>query len=107
MPDIVALQDKYKDKGFQVIGLNVGKDDEGHIEDFDAIKSFGEKMHLNYELARSPSELTTQVYRFAGMNGIPISLLIDRDGHLRAVLRGGGPQVTKQMQDSVDRVMSE
>ena len=107
MPDIVALQDKYRDKGFQVIGLNVGKDEEGHPEDFDAMKTFGEKMKLNYELARAPNEMTTQIYKFAGMNGIPISLLVGRDGHLRAVLRGGGPAITKQMQDSVDKAMAE
>ena len=107
MPHLVELQDKYRNQGFQIIGLNVGMDQEGTPETFEAMKSFGEKMKLNYELARSPQEMTNQVYRVANMNGIPISLLIDRDGHLRAVLRGGGQATIDQLKKSVDRAMAE
>lgn len=105
MPHLVELQDKYRDKGFKVIGFNVG-DDDGAPEDPEKIKAFGEKMGLNYELVRSPRELSNQIYRVANFDGVPVSLLVDRDGHLRAVLRGGGPASIKQLKETVDRTMA-
>jgi thiol-disulfide isomerase/thioredoxin len=106
MPHLVELQDKYRDQGFQVIGLNVG-DDEGQPESLENIKAFGEKAKLNYELVRAPREMTSQIYRFANFDAVPLSLLIDRDGHLRAVLRGGGPAAIAQIKESVDRTMAQ
>jgi thiol-disulfide isomerase/thioredoxin len=106
MPHLIELQNKYRDKGFQTIGLNVG-DDDGNPEDFAKIKEFGEKMGLNYELTRGSREMKGSIYRLANFDGVPLSLLVDRDGHLRAVLRGGGPAAIKQLKDSVDKVMAE
>ena len=107
MPHLVELQEKYKDQGFQVIGLNVG-DDEGQPEELDKIKSFGEKNNpqINYELVRAPREMTMQIYRLANFDAVPMSLLIDRDGHLRAVLRGGGNEAIAQIKEMVARTMA-
>lgn len=108
MPHLVELQDKYRDQGFQVLGLNVGKDqDSNEGESLQAIKEFGEKMKLNYELARIDRATANQYYKLAQMDGIPISFLIDRDGRLRAVLRGGGSQVMNDMDASIARAMAQ
>jgi thiol-disulfide isomerase/thioredoxin len=106
MPHLIELQNKYRDKGYVTIGLNVG-DDDGNPEDFGKIKEFGEKTGLNYELTRSSREMKSNIFRLANFDGVPLSLLIDRDGHLRAVLRGGGPAAIKQLKDNVDKVMAE
>ena len=106
MPHLVELQEKYKDQGFQVIGLNVGDEDQ-QPEPLENIKSFGEKMKLNYELVRAPRDMSNQIYRLANFDAVPLSLLIDRDGHLRAVLRGGGPQAINQIKESVERTLNE
>lgn len=108
IPHLVELQEKYKDQGFQVIGLNVG-DEDGQLEALDKIKTFGEsnKPQINYELARAPREMAVQIYRLANFDAVPMSLLIDREGHLRAVLRGGGPQAINQIKESVARTMSD
>ncbi|MBX7055313.1 MAG: TlpA family protein disulfide reductase [Pyrinomonadaceae bacterium] len=106
MPHLIELQNKYKDKGFQTIGLNIG-DDDGNPEDIGKIKEFGEKTGLNYELTRGSREMKNSIFRLANFDGVPLSLLIDRDGHLRAVLRGGGPAAIKQLKDNVDKVMAE
>jgi thiol-disulfide isomerase/thioredoxin len=106
MPHLVELQDKYRDQGFQVVGLNVG-DEDGEPEALEKIKSFGDnnKPQINYELVRSPRDTSTQIYRFANFDAVPMSLLIDRDGHLRAVLRGGGPEAVAQIKETVARTM--
>ena len=105
MPHLIELQEKYRDQGFQVIGLNVG-DDDGQPESLENIKTFGEKTKLNYELARGPRELQTQIYKFAAFDAVPLSLLIDREGHVRAVLKGGGPVAISQIKEYVARAMS-
>jgi len=106
MPHLVQLQEKYREKGFQVIGLNVG-DDDGMPEEISKIKAFGDKTGLNYELARAPREMKSHIFRIAGFDGVPLSLLVDRDGHLRAVLRGGGPASIRQMIETVDKAMAD
>lgn len=108
MPQLVALQDKFRDKGFQVIGMNVGKDqDSNEPESIDAIKEFGEKMKLNYELGRMDRATASQYYKLAQMDGIPISILIDRDGRLRGVFRGGGSDAIAQLKTSLDRALAQ
>jgi thiol-disulfide isomerase/thioredoxin len=106
MPHLVVLQEKYRDQGFQVIGLNIG-DSDAQPENLDNIKAFGEKNKLNYELARAPRDMTAQIYRFANFDAVPLSLLIDRDGHVRGVLRGGGPIAIAQIQETVARAMGD
>ena len=108
MPHLVELQDRYRDQGFEVIGINVGKDPEtDEAESLQAIKEFGEKMKLNYELTRINRSTASQYYKLAQMDGIPISILVGRDGSLRAVLRGGGPQVMSDMDTSIARAIGE
>ncbi|MEP6946359.1 MAG: TlpA disulfide reductase family protein [Acidobacteriota bacterium] len=108
MPHLVELQARYRDQGFQVIGLNVGDEDQ-QLEDLDKIKAFGDnnKPQINYELVRAPRETTNQIYRLANFDAVPMSLLIDRDGHLRAVLRGGGTEAVSQIKESVARTMGD
>ncbi len=108
MPHLVGLQEKYRDQGFQVLGLNVG-DEDSQPESLDKIKAFGEnnKPQINYELVRAPREMSVQIYRLANFDAVPMSLLIDRDGHLRAVLRGGGPEAIRQIKETVARTMGD
>jgi thiol-disulfide isomerase/thioredoxin len=106
MPHLIQLQDKYRDKGFQVIGLNIG-DEDSQPEEISAIKAFGEKTGLNYELSRAPREMKSSIFRLANFDGVPLSILVDRDGHLRAVLRGGGPAAIRQLIETVDKTMAE
>jgi hypothetical protein len=89
-----------------VIGLNIG-DQNYQPEGISNIEEFSKKMGLNYELARSPREMTAQINRLARFDGVPLSLLLSREGRLRAVLRGAGPEAISEMKKSVDRVMAE
>src|SRR5438552_10904954 len=61
MPELVALQQTYGDQGFEVIGMNVG-DENGKPEDLGNIKTFGEKMKLNYTLVRISSATSNEFY---------------------------------------------
>lgn len=106
MPHLVELQNKYGGQGFQVVGLNVGDEDQ-QPEDPGKMKAFGEnfKPPLNYELVRASRETSVQIYRLANFDAVPMSLLIDRDGRLRAVLKGGGPAAISELKSMVTRTM--
>lgn len=101
MPELVAMQNKYGDQNFKVIGLNT--DDES----VDQIKEFADELKLNYELAWGDRKMITSLMRYTRFDAIPQSLLIDRDGRLRGVFLGGGPRVIGQMKQTVEKVMSE
>jgi thiol-disulfide isomerase/thioredoxin len=104
MPHLIEMQDKYRDRDFQIIGLNVG--DEAGPESIEDIKKFAEMMKLNYELARIPEETTAQFYKATNFQAIPISMLVDREGRLRGVFLGGGANVIKSMKEVVAKVVA-
>jgi hypothetical protein len=40
-------------------------------------------------------------------DGVPLSVLIDREGRMRGVFLGGGTRVVNSMKRSVDKVVNE
>ncbi|MEJ7860627.1 MAG: TlpA disulfide reductase family protein [Pyrinomonadaceae bacterium] len=102
MPELVAMQEKYKDQNFEIIGLN--SDDESPEE----IKAFVETMKLNYTIAWSDPKLIGELFKLSKANSaIPQTFLIDREGHLRGVFVGGGAKVVNQLKELVDKTVNE
>jgi thiol-disulfide isomerase/thioredoxin len=106
MPELIALQDKYRAQGLEIIGLNIG-DEDGGPESVDAIKKFVDQMKLNYTIARSPRESTEQFYTVTKRSVVPQNVLIDRQGRLRGVFSGAGPSVYQALRDTVEKVVNE
>ncbi len=106
MPHLVEMQNKYASQGLEVIGLNIG-DGSGGPETIEQIKTFAEKMKLNYTLARSSNAATIQFYQISKQQVVPQTLLVDREGHLRGVFVGGGPRVIESMKTTLDKTMNE
>ena len=106
MPHLAELQEKYRDQDLQVIGLNIG-DDEFEPENVDRIKDFASQMKVNYELARIPSSLTREYNKMTKFDGVPLSVLIDREGRMRGVFLGGGTRVINSMKHTVEKVVNE
>jgi thiol-disulfide isomerase/thioredoxin len=72
IPDLVDLQNRYKDR-LQVIGLNVDDDDA------DEIQKYVEKTGINYPVAMAPAELRTQ---YGGIPALPTSFVLDTEGRV-------------------------
>ncbi|HEX3101266.1 MAG TPA: TlpA disulfide reductase family protein [Pyrinomonadaceae bacterium] len=106
MPHLAQLQAAYGERGFRVMGLNIG-DHDGGPEEFAAIKAFGEKMKLNYSLGRISNASTGEFYKLSRQEAVPQSVLVDRDGRLRGLFLGGGAKVIASMTQTVDKVMAE
>lgn len=99
MPELVKLQDQYREKGFEVIGLNT--DD----EPAPAISEFSAKMHLNYELVWADDKLQSELLKISKFGGIPQSFLVDRDGNLRGVFTSANPETIAKLKEIVAKVV--
>ena len=101
MPALFKLQAESKKKGFEIIGLNADKE-----EDLEMIKTFGEKMNLNYKLAKSNDELITELLKISRADAIPQSFLIDSEGKIRGVWVGGGPKTVAEIRSEVNKLVT-
>lgn len=101
MPELVAMQDKYKDKGFEIIGLDTDE------ETPEEIKTFAQTMKLNYQLGFADPKLMSDFLKVSKFQGIPQSFLIDREGKLRNVFVGGGGKIVNQMKEAVEKTVGE
>jgi len=106
MPHLVAMQQQYAERGFEVIGLNIG-DGGGNPESVEAIRKFAEQMKLNYTLARSSTVATAQFYAITKQHVVPQSMVVDREGHLRGVFIGGGQRIYDSMKQTVAKTINE
>ena len=102
MPELVKLQDKYRDQGFEIIGLNTNDGDTPEM-----INDFAKEQKLNYTLTFAPTAMQVDIVRFTKNEGIPQSLLVDRDGNLRGVFLGGSESEIAKMKATVAKVMAD
>ena len=71
IPDLIALQDRYKDH-LQIIGLNVD-DEEADI------KQYADEMHINYPVAMTSNDVRIQ---YGGIPALPTSFVLDTEGRV-------------------------
>lgn len=72
IPDLVALQDKYRD-ALQVIGVS---EDDGPPED---VRRFAAEHRINYPIVMTTREISAL---FPGVQALPTSFVLDREGRL-------------------------
>jgi thiol-disulfide isomerase/thioredoxin len=72
IPDLVELQNKYKDQ-LQIIGLVVDDDDEG------AVKKFAQNFGINYPIAMATDEMRME---YGGIPALPTSFVLDGEGRV-------------------------
>jgi thiol-disulfide isomerase/thioredoxin len=73
IPGFVALQKQYGDQGLTVIGASV---DEGGAS---VVKKFADQLGMNYPIGLADQSLQTT---FGGIDALPTSVIIDRQGRL-------------------------
>lgn len=73
IPGFNELYAKYKKDGLEIIGLSL--DQEGEK----VVKKFATAQNIKYLLAMCPEDI---VYSYGGINGIPTTFVIDRNGNI-------------------------
>ncbi len=101
MPNLIEMQDKFGGKGFEIIGLNSDN------EPKDAIMAFVAKQKLNYQIAWADEAFMTEMIKVSRLQGIPQSLLINREGQLTGVFTGGGAATVNKMKETVEKIVNE
>jgi thiol-disulfide isomerase/thioredoxin len=72
IPDLIELQNKYKDR-LQILGLVVDDDDQ------DAIKDFVEKFGISYPVAIASDDIRL---KYGGIAALPTSFVLDAEGRI-------------------------
>ncbi len=91
IPDLIHLQDKYKDRSFTILGLDVG-------ESRRKVSHFVEKMGINYPVVLDED---TDVARAYGVVGIPTSLLVSSDGRILGEYHAATPELFEDVAKAV------
>ncbi len=85
IPDLVALQNQYKEQGLVIVGISL--DQTGP----ETVKRFADRMKINYPVVMGNQEVAAA---YGGIQAIPTTVFINRDGKIAGKYEGG---VTKEM----------
>jgi thiol-disulfide isomerase/thioredoxin len=83
VPTLVKLHDKYRDKNFRVVSINVD-DPEGK-----KVKSIVKEFGITYPVLIGNDDI---MHQFGGVEALPTSFLIGQDGRIREKLQGLYPE---------------
>ena len=94
IPWFIEMQRKNKDRGFEVLGVSM--DDEG----WEVVKPFMKTVGVNYRVLIG-NDQTTELY--GGVDSLPTTFLIDRQGKIAAVHIGLASK--KDFEDGVEQLL--
>ncbi len=100
IPHLNELQTKYGAENLQIVGLNVGGDD-----DRPKIAAFAEKLKINYLLA-IPEDALMQ-FIFATRSEIPQTAVFDRNGKLIEKFVGYDLTVKNRLDKTVEQALNQ
>ena len=76
IPWFMDFERQFKDKGFAVVGVSMDEDG------WTAIKPYVQNMKMNYRILLGNDEISTA---YGGLDSLPTTLLIDRQGKIASV----------------------
>jgi len=97
MPEFEKIHQKYHDRGFQVVGINIDKKKEN-------AQMFADYFHVNYPVLLDPESATIQRYLGRSM---PTSYIIDRTGRVREVIFGFNRAKLPKIEETIGRLLDE
>jgi len=97
LPELEKMQQQFRTKGFEVIGINLDKKPksaEKYVQDF----------ALSYTILHDPEAEVMQQYPGRAM---PISYLIDRSGRMQKIFFGFNRKKVPEMSDAIQTLLAE
>lgn len=95
IPDLIAAQNQYRDRGVEIFGVAVDGDQPEKIE------AFAKKNGINYTIALDNGQL----FEAWGGSAIPLTFFIDRKGRIRE--RFDGLITPEELNDRLEQMLSE
>ena len=93
IPHLVDLQKRYGSQGLQIIGLNVGGQD-----DYDKVPEFARELHIQYPLGIPDPELENS---YLNEDAIPQTFVIDRTGRLLKRFVGYDDSMAEELERAI------
>jgi len=81
-PHFVQLQNKYGNRGLEIIGISMD-------DDAEPARKFSEEFHMNYPIVMGNAKIGEA---YGGVLGVPIAFLVDRHGRIAAKHTGATDQ---------------
>jgi thiol-disulfide isomerase/thioredoxin len=92
IPELVELQDRYRDQGLVILGISV--DDPRQVNN-NYLRSFSNKFKINYTILRA-DEAVSRAYFGTQSYSIPTLFVIDKEGKFVGKLEGFAPGVVEK-----------
>jgi thiol-disulfide isomerase/thioredoxin len=111
IPDLVALNNEYRDKGVQIYGLSIEDPEEGHRNDpttknLKAVIEMSKRLQINYPVGFAPDGML-MAFDQRKTGGIPQTYIFGKDGNLVMHLVGFNPNKAPQMiRESIDKALN-
>jgi len=102
LPVLAGLYEKYKDKGFDIVGVNCQEGDGPEVNE--KIKKFLVDNKVPYRCALSDEKVEAQVPDF---EGFPTTLFLDRTGAVRLKVVGFDPTHKDELEETVKILLDE
>jgi thiol-disulfide isomerase/thioredoxin len=125
-PHLRKLNQEYKDKGLEIVGLTMYNGDRGRKFAFDKkngeliradsltnkeeqtlLKDFAEYHKLTHRLQAMSEEEWSKVSKAYGIQGIPTMIVIDRKGIVKMVKVGSGEANAKAIEAKIKELLKE
>lgn len=86
IPALIELHNKYKDKGFQIIGIPLERDESSQMEN---VANFAKKIGINYRNFPSRPYADAFGQKFGPIQYVPSTFVVGRDGKVLETIVGG------------------
>ncbi|MBI4398044.1 MAG: TlpA family protein disulfide reductase [Candidatus Omnitrophica bacterium] len=83
VPELIELEKQYASKGLEIVAINVD-------EPLDTVQKFAAQQGINYTVVLDPGARVTEMYH---VQGIPMNILFDQEGHVRHAGHGLPPSI--------------
>jgi thiol-disulfide isomerase/thioredoxin len=98
IPNLIALQQRYRDQGVEVIGLSI----EDPRRDKELVTRMADDYKINYRIGFASDELFGA---FSDSRVIPQTFIFGKDGVLIKHIRGSGASVPTILRESVEKAL--
>ncbi len=98
MPTIEALYQRYKDRGLEVVAVNLDKRSTADVE------AFVKEVQVTFRVVLDPEWTIMQAYR---VRGLPTTFLIDRAGNIVAREMGERDWMAETQQQAIEKLLQE
>jgi len=101
IPEIVEVQEKYRDRGVTILGISV--DPPGDLSE-DDLRAFRRKMKMNYPILRADDRVVMDYFEGTGKQVvIPTLFVVDKEGKIREKLVGFRPG---KLEETLQKLLS-